>query len=275
MYSELREAALVAGEAGSSVLLRYFRADHLEIEKKAEHDYVTQADRDSETAILGVLRERFPDHSILSEESGVVSDQGSGYNWVVDPLDGTTNFLRGLPVWGISIACLDGNEPVAGAILDPIGGNVYSAARGGGADWNGESIRVSDRTGMDGSFLATGYPFRARAALDVYLELFRRIFLRAGSIRRCGAAALDLAHTAIGVYDGFFEFRLSAWDIAAGALLIEEAGGSVSDLDGGRTHLTSGNLVAGAPQVAADLLDIIRDVASETILEDLVPLDSL
>ena len=275
MYEELRRAALAAGEAGAAVLRRTFRAAHLGVEHKAEHDYVTQADRDSEAAILAVLEHTYPEHSILSEERGMQGPLGAGFQWVVDPLDGTTNFLKGLPIWAISIACLEAGEPVAGAILDPLGGNTYSAARGEGAEWNGQPIQVSGRPDLGGAFLATGYPFRARAALDVYLELFRRVFLRAGAIRRCGAAALDLANTAAGVYDGFFEFRLSAWDIAAGALLIEEAGGTVTDLDGGRSFLESGNLIAGSAGVVEELRRIVGGVTSEAEIEALVPLDSL
>ncbi|MCB1008719.1 MAG: inositol monophosphatase, partial [Acidobacteria bacterium] len=186
-------------------------------------------------------------------------------------LDGTTNFLHGLPVWAVSVACRRRDRWLAGVILDPCGGNRFTASRGGGAFWNGREMRVSDRPGVQGSFLATGYPFRALSALDLYLELFRSVLVRARAVRRCGAAALDLAYTAAGVYDGFFELRLSIWDIAAGALLIEEAGGVLTDLDGAAGWTASGNVLAGAPGVQAELLELARAVASEERIDRLVP----
>jgi fructose-1,6-bisphosphatase/inositol monophosphatase family enzyme len=162
----------------------------------------------------------------------------SEYEWVIDPLDGTTNFLQGLPVWAVSIACRRGTEMLAGVVLDPAGRQRASRpCAAAGRSGTGGSIRVSDRPALSGAFLATGYPFRAKAALELYLDLFRGIFTEARAIRRCGAAALDLAYVAAGVYDGFFEFRLAPWDIAAGALLIEQAGGVLSDLDGGDRYL--------------------------------------
>ncbi|MCM2269273.1 MAG: inositol monophosphatase [Thermoanaerobaculia bacterium] len=268
----LLAAAVAAGEAGAAVLVDYFRSGRLEIGVKGKNDFVTQADRESEAALVGEILRRFPDHRILAEEGTAHAAATSAYEWVIDPLDGTTNFLHGLPVWAVSIACRRGDEIVAGVVLDPCGGNTFAAARGRGATWNGRPMRVAARAGLDGAFLATGYPFRAHAALGVYLDLFRDVFGHARAIRRCGAAALDLAYTAAGVYEGFFEFRLSAWDIAAGALLIEEAGGRLSDLDGGGGFLASGNVLAGPPGVHAALLACARRVeASEARIDRLVP----
>jgi myo-inositol-1(or 4)-monophosphatase len=265
-------AAVAAAEAGAKVLEGYFRSGRLRVDLKGAHDFVTQADRESEEALVTALLERFPTHRILAEEGTVHESASSEYEWVIDPLDGTTNFLQGLPVWAISIACRRADRLVAGVILDPEGGNLFSAARGGGAFWNGRPMRVSSRPSLTGAFLATGYPFRARAALDLYLGLFGAVFAEARAVRRCGAAALDLAYTAAGVYDGFFEFRLSPWDIAAGALLIEEAGGALSDFDGGGSYLASGNVLAGAPGVHAGLVAAARGVgASEAGLDRRVP----
>ena len=265
-------AAVAAAEAGAEVLGGYFRSGRLRVDVKGTHDFVTQADRESEAALVAALLERFPTHRILAEEGTVHDSASSDYEWVVDPLDGTTNFLQGLPVWAISIACRRADRLLAGVILDPEGGNLFTATRGGGAFWNGRPMRVSSRTSLAGAFLATGYPFRARAALDLYLEVFDAVFLSARAVRRCGAAALDLAYTAAGVYDGFFEFRLSPWDIAAGALLVEEAGGKLSDFDGGPSYLDSGNVLAGAPEVHAGLLAAARGVgASEAALDARVP----
>src|SRR6185295_13505966 len=229
------------------------------------NDFVTRADRESEAAIVGLLRERFPDHHVLAEERGIDAGGGaSEFEWVIDPLDGTTNFLQGLPVYCISIACRRrSGELLAGVVLDPEGGNRFAAAAGQGATWNGRPMRTSARPSLSGAFLATGYPWRAHPTLDLYLEAFRDIFLEVRAIRRCGAAALDLAYTAAGVYDGFFEFRLSAWDIAAGILLVREAGGVVTDVDGGQGSFVSGNVVAGGSGVQPELLAKIARHATE------------
>ncbi len=262
---------MAAAEAGAVVLKRYFRSGDLEVRTKSLNDFVTQADHESEAVLVAEILRRFPDHRILAEEGSLNSTGSGDYEWVIDPLDGTTNFLQGLPVWAVSVACRRGNEVLAGVVLDPQGDNVFTAVRGGGAYWNGHRIRVSDRPSLAGAFLATGYPFRAKAALDVYLGLFRRVFTEARAIRRCGAAALDLAYVAAGVYDGFFEFRLSPWDIAAGALLIEQAGGVLSDLDGEADYLASGNVLAGNPGVHAGLVAMAKGHASEAELDRLVP----
>jgi myo-inositol-1(or 4)-monophosphatase len=268
----LAATARRAARAGARVLVDYFRSGRLEVGVKAKNDFVTQADRESEAALVAAILERHPDHRILAEEGTVHAGATAAYEWVIDPLDGTTNFLQGLPVWAISIACRRGDELVAAVVLDPCGGNRFEAWRGGGAHWNGRPMRVSPRVDLAGAFLATGYPFRAHAALDLYLDLFRTVFRRARAIRRCGAAALDLAYTAAGVYDGFFELRLSPWDIAAGALLVEEAGGTVADFDGGRDHLRSGNVLAGPRGVVEDLVRCARAAgASEARLDALVP----
>ena len=269
---QLLSAAMVAAEAGAKVLESYFRSGRLRVDVKGAHDFVTQADRESEAALVAEILARFPDHRILAEEGTVHESATADFEWVIDPLDGTTNFLQGLPVWAISIACRRGAELLAAVVLDPQGGNLFTASRGGGAYWNGRPVHVSARASLDGAFLATGYPFRARAALDLYLEMFRSVFAHSRAIRRCGAAALDLAYTAAGVYDGFFEFRLSPWDIAAGALLIEEAGGVLSDFDGRGGYLESGNVLAGAPGVHAGLVESARACgARESALDVLVP----
>ena len=270
MYDQLLKAAVRAARAAGEGLRGKFRTTGLEIEMKAKHDFVSSADREAESTIIRILQAEFPDHRILAEESGR-GGGGSDFEWIIDPLDGTTNFLEGLPHYGVSIACRCGEEIVAAAIYDPERDDMFSAVRGGGASFNGEPMRVSGCTGLDGAFLATGYPFKARAALDAYLAVFREVFLRARAIRRCGSAALDLAYTAVGTFDGFFEFRLSAWDIAAGALLITEAGGQLSDLDGGAAYLESGNLLAGTHGVWKELVEAVRLHADEALLERLAP----
>lgn len=270
MNEGLLAAAVAAARAGGEALRHRFGDSSLEVRAKSENDFVTQADRESEEAVLACLEDRFPEHRVLSEEAGYRGGDASEFEWIVDPLDGTTNFLQGLPTYAVSIACRQGDRILAAAILDPERDDLFTASHGAGAHWNGRRLSVSDREGLKGAFLATGYPFKAKAALDLYLDVFRDAFLEARAIRRCGAAALDLAYTAAGIFDGFFEFRLSAWDVAAGSLLIEEAGGVVTDLDGGRDFLRTGNLLAGAGGVQAGLLEVLRRHASEADLDRLV-----
>jgi myo-inositol-1(or 4)-monophosphatase len=274
MHDDLLSTALAAARAGAEVVTRYFRSTDLEVRRKGENDFVTRADKESEAAILAVIHDRFPDHRILAEE-GSGAGQGEGeFEWLVDPLDGTTNFLQGLPIYCVSVACRRGDELLAGVIEDPEGKNLFTAVRGGGAFWNGRRIEISRRDALAGAFLATGYPFRALSTLDIYLAIFRDVFRQAKAIRRCGAAALDLAYTAAGVYDGFFEFRLSPWDIGAGALMVREAGGVFTDLDGGAGSFGSGNVVAGGPAVQRALLEVVRRHASEEAIERVNPLRS-
>jgi myo-inositol-1(or 4)-monophosphatase len=271
--SELLATARAAAGAGAAVLGRYFRqrgAD-LQVEAKGANDLVSRADRESEAAVVAVLRERFPDHHVLAEERGFEAGAAGGHEWIVDPLDGTTNFLQGLPFFAVSVACRRGEEIQAAVTLDLQGGNLFTAARGEGAWWNGRRMRVSERAGLAGAFLATGYPFRAKAALDLYLAAFREVFLEAKGIRRCGSAALDLAYTAAGVFDGFFEFRLSPWDLAAGALFLAEAGGRMTDLDGGDAFFATGNVIAGPPAVHRELQAAVARHAGEAELTRLVP----
>jgi len=274
MHDELLATALAAAHAGVEVVSRYFRGADLEVRRKGENDFVTRADRESEAAVLAVIRERFPDHRVLAEEGGGAGVGQGEHEWLIDPLDGTTNFLQGLPIYSVSVACRRGEELLVGVIEDPEGGNLFSAVRGEGALWNGRRMWTSAREGLDGAFLATGYPFRALSTLDMYLAIFRDVFRRAKAIRRCGSAALDLAYTAAGVYDGFFEFRLSPWDIGAGALMVREAGGVVTDLDGGAGSFMSGNVVAGGAAVQRELLEIVQRHASEDAIERINPLRS-
>jgi myo-inositol-1(or 4)-monophosphatase len=267
----LLEVALEAAGAGAAILRDLFRSSSLRVRAKGPNDLVSSADHAAEAAIAGVIRGHFPEAAFLGEEGGRSGRRGGDLEWIVDPLDGTNNFLQGLPVFCTSVACCRRGEPVAGVVQEPLSGVVYSAVRGGGA-WRGaERLRVSGHTGLAGAFLATGFPFRARSALDLYLASFRDVFLQARAVRRCGAAALDLAHTAAGVYDGFFEFRLSPWDIAAGVLLIEEAGGRVSDLDAGRGYFAGGNVVAGGEAVWRELLAAIALHATEAGLQAVDP----
>ena len=258
------EAAVAAAKAGGEILLGYWRnLPHGSVEEKRKNDFVTNADRESEDRIIAAIRERFPDDAFLAEEGGARAGAKGAREWIIDPLDGTSNFVSGFPFWCVSIAAREGDALTAAVIWDPLRGELYTAERGGGAYRNGARIRVSGRPGLPGAFVATGFPFRNREKIDAYLALFRAVFLEARAIRRAGSAALDLAYVAAGVFDGFFEFRLAPWDVAAGALLIEEAGGVVTDYDGGSKYVERGNVLAGARGVVDGFRRVARGIVTE------------
>jgi len=256
VQNELLAVAVAAAQAGGEVLKRYFGGLRPEeVSEKGVNDWVSAADRASEDVILEMLHRLTPGIGVLAEESGRRGD--AGLSWVVDPLDGTANFVRRFPHFGVSVALVEDDRPLLGAVFDPLRDDLFSAAAGKGAWRNGAPCRVSTRPGLAGSFLATGFPFRVHPVIDTYLAMFREVFLQSGAIRRPGAATLDLAHTAVGIFDGFFELALSPWDLAAGILLIRESGGVVTNFDGGRDVFTSGNVIAGGPSVHRELLRII------------------
>jgi myo-inositol-1(or 4)-monophosphatase len=265
----LLEVATTAARAACEVLRESFGSLTLEVRAKAHNDLVSSADHAAEAAIVEVIRGRFPDAAFLAEEGGRSGNPASELEWLIDPLDGTNNFLQGLPIFATSIACRRRGVTVVGVVAEPITGVVYSAQRGEGAWRDGLRLAVSQREGLEGAFLATGFPFRAHASLGLYMAALGEIFLQTRAVRRCGSAALDLAYTAAGIYDGFFEFRLSPWDIAAGALLVEEAGGVVTDLDGGRDPLGSGNVLAGGRGVWRELRAVVGRHADEARLDAL------
>jgi myo-inositol-1(or 4)-monophosphatase len=224
---------------------------------KGAGDYVTAVDRESEDAVCSLLRAETPEIPVLAEEGG--GDASERY-WAVDPLDGTTNFLHGFPVVGVSVALVEEGRPVAGAVLAPFREETYVAARGAGGEVRrrGEDpvpLRVSVRP-PEQAIVGTGFPFRDKSLVSRYLPVFERCFERFEDLRRPGAAALDLAWVAAGVFDGFFELNLARWDVAAGGLLVEEAGGIVSDWTGGGHWLETGNILAGSPAVHQALLEI-------------------
>jgi myo-inositol-1(or 4)-monophosphatase len=262
--ASLVEAAAEAARAGGDVIERYWRSlPRGSVSEKRANDFVTRADKESEEVIVARIRDRFPEDGFLGEEGGRRGPGGERRTWIVDPLDGTTNFIAGFPFWSVSVAVREGSEIVAGAIWDPLRAELYSAERGAGAFRNGERLHVTGAESLDGAFLATGFPFRSKDRIDLYLALFRELFLHSRAIRRAGSAALDLANVAAGVFDGFFEFKLSIWDIAAGALLIEEAGGRMSDFDGRQAYWERGNVVAGTPAVTAAIVRAASQLFSE------------
>ena len=254
-----RQAETIAREAGDIVHEGFGKVDY--IEYKGDIDLVTKFDRISEKHILRRLHVLFPDHAIRAEEGGGHSSSGSGsaFEWLIDPIDGTTNFAHGLPIFGVSIALLQAGEVIAGVVYDPIRDELFSAAKSQGATLNGKQIGVSTATVLNQSVLATGFPYDLRTNPDNNLDHFSNFTLRARAIRRPGAAAIDLVWTACGRLDGLWELRLNPWDVAAGALIVREAGGHVSDLTGGDDWLDPANIVASNGKIHSEMLAVLRD----------------
>jgi myo-inositol-1(or 4)-monophosphatase len=203
-----------------------------------------------------VIHRAYPDHAILAEETGRRGK--SEFLWIIDPLDGTTNYLHSYPQYAVSIGLYHQDRPFQAVVFDPLKNDLYTASRGGGAQLNDRRMRVSGVSQLDNALLATGFPFREMAHLEVFLDTFRAILPRVSGVRRAGSASLDLAHVACGKLDGFWEFGLSAWDMAAGCLLVEEAGGLVGDFCGGQAQLEAGHVVVGSPKIYGELLKLIQ-----------------
>lgn len=255
-----------AARAAGNIILRYMnRIDGLNIVEKQQLDFVSEVDKLAEAEIIKELRRAYPDHAILAEESGAT---GKGpLQWVIDPLDGTHNYLRGIPHFCVSIALLDKGVPVHGVVFDPLRDELYTASKGDGAYVNDRRMRVSKRENLGGAMIATGFPFRQREHLNAQLDITRAILGQAEDIRRSGSAALDLAYVAAGRLDGYFEIGLKPWDMAAGVLLVHEAGGRYGDFAGRDGIPASGNLVAGNLHVAKALVDAIGQQATPALLK--------
>jgi len=249
--SELRATAEEAARRAGAILAERF-ARHRTIEFKGGIDLVTDADKASEADLLGFLRARYPAHGILAEESG--QTRTGELRWVVDPLDGTTNYTHRVPHFCVSVAVEGPEGLLAGAVFDPLRNELFSAGKGQGATLNGSALRTSDTQQLNLSLLCTGFPYDVRERPDAPLGLFNRLMRKAQGIRRMGAAALDLAYVACGRYDGFFEFGLKPWDIAAGALLVMEAGGLMTRIDGAPLDLSCGDVLASCRGMSDALL---------------------
>ena len=254
---ELREsAAEFARDAGAIV-----REGHGRLhapERKGRIDLVTEFDKRSEARLLARIAGRFPGHGVLAEESGAhAGGQGARVRWVVDPLDGTTNFAHNYPFFGVSVGVEVDGEVAAGAVYDPVRDEMFAAARGSGATLNGEPIRVSACAAVEDSLLVTGFPYDVREFPERHLPLFQDFLVRAQGIRRDGSAALNLCYLAMGRFDGFWEGNLSAWDVAAGSLIVREAGGALSDYGGGPFRIAGRQICAANPELHAEMLVLL------------------
>jgi myo-inositol-1(or 4)-monophosphatase len=249
--------AVKAARRAASVINRAARdLEGVTVTRKRQNDYVTEVDHAAEPAIIEALKKAYTGHAILAQESGAAGE--SEYQWIIDPLDGTTNFIHGFPQYAISIALRHRGVLEQAVVFDPARNELFTATRGRGAFLNDRRIRVSKRAKLAESLIGTGFPFRDLQHLDEYMAAFKVVTRETAGIRRAGAAALDLAYVAAGRLDAFWEIGLSAWDMAAGALLILEAGGLVSDFDGEPHYLDRGNIVCGAPKVFVPLLQVVQ-----------------
>jgi myo-inositol-1(or 4)-monophosphatase len=261
------EIATEAARRGAEILLHYWEdLGKEDADIKSRNDWVSAADRESEKAIISCIRDLSPGDSFLGEESGA-SVGKSDRTWIIDPLDGTSNYLQHFPFWCVSIGLQTGSEMTAGLVYEPLRKIFFTAERGAGAFRDGARLRVSDQETVEGAFLATGFPFRAQEYVSVYCDIFENVIRIAKGVRRAGSAALDLAYTAAGVFDGFFELHLAPWDVAAGSLLVREAGGLVSDFSGGDRWFERGNIVGASPGVHRDLLGLIKRSVTEDQLD--------
>jgi myo-inositol-1(or 4)-monophosphatase len=260
MHPMINIAVKAARRAGNVINRGALDIDRIAVARKQPMDYVTEVDKAAEQAIIGILRDAYPDHAILAEESG--ASGSSEYEWIIDPLDGTTNFIHGFPQYAVSIACAHRGQLQHGVIYDPVHNDLFTATRGQGAYLNERRIRVSRVIRLEEGLIGTGLPFGDSRHITRYLRILREIMVRAPGIRRAGAASLDLAYVAAGRLDGFWEIGLKPWDMAAGGLMILEAGGLVADFDGGEDWLASGAVVAGTPKLFAQLLAVVQRSAT-------------
>jgi len=265
MHPMLNIAVKAARRAGSIINRAALDRTQLEIRAKQVNDFVTQVDRAAESAIIDIIRQAYPQHAILGEESGAIDGKNPGgstskaeYRWIIDPLDGTTNFIHGLPQYCVSIALQHRGAIEHGVIYDPAKNELYTASKGRGAFLDDRRIRVTKCANLKDALVGTGFPFKEMSRLDLYFRQLRAVMQKSSGVRRTGSAALDLAYVAAGRMDAFWELGLAPWDMAAGALMIQEAGGMVGNLEGDAGWLESGDIAAATPKVFTQLLTALK-----------------
>ncbi|OPX34562.1 hypothetical protein B1H10_03410 [candidate division KSB1 bacterium 4484_188] len=256
-------AIQAAREAGRYLLENRGKISPENIDEKAQNDFVTFVDQNSEKMIVETILSHFPEHKILAEE-GTRRSGENAFRWIIDPLDGTKNFIQNIPEFSVSIALQQNEEIIIGVVYDPVHDELFAAEEGSGATCNGKQMKISTRP-FSRALIATGFPFKFKEYLPKYLLAFEEVFLKCSGMRRMGSAALDLSHTALGRFEGFFELGLSMWDIAAGSLLIQETGGIVTDFRGENHFLDTGFIIAGNPEVHRALLEVTKHHFSQTI----------
>jgi myo-inositol-1(or 4)-monophosphatase len=263
MQPMLNIAVRAARSAGDLILRSADNVGRLHIDQKGKNDYASEVDRMAEREIINIVKAAYPEHAILAEESG--EHKGNDFVWVIDPLDGTTNFLHGFPQYAISIALKHKGKLEVGVVYDPLRDELFTAKRGGGAMLNNRRLRVTNQTSLKGALIGTGFPFKTDKHLDAYLGMFRALTTDCAGIRRAGAAALDLAYVAAGRLDGFWEIGVMEWDMAAGILLIKEAGGVITDFSFNDNYLKSGNVIAGSPKMHQLMYQLIEPHVTDNL----------
>jgi myo-inositol-1(or 4)-monophosphatase len=263
MHPMLNTAVKAARRAGTVINRATFDLDRIKVNEKGQNDFVTEVDQAAEQAIIEVLKTAYPDHAFLGEESGASTNHHDQHEnvWIIDPIDGTTNFIHGFPQYCVSIALQQRGQITQAVVYDPTRNDLFTATKGAGAYLNEKRIRVSRRDKMADSLIGTGFPFRDNSQLDEYMKMFRIMTERCAGLRRPGAAALDLAYVACGRLDGFFEKGLHPWDMAAGALLITEAGGIVGTFAGESDYLYNGQVLAGSPKIFGHMVQLLSPFA--------------
>ena len=258
----LNVAIKAARAAGAIINRAALDVDLLKVSVKGPNDFVSEVDRAAEAAIIEILLQAYPDHGILAEESGNShGNRNSDYQWIIDPLDGTTNFLHGLPIYAVSIGLAHRDVVQQGVVYDPARNDLFFTSRGRGAFLNDRRLRVSKRINLSDALVGTGFPFRRGDDFDRYLHMMQSVMQRCAGVRRPGAAALDLCYVAAGWYDGFFESGLNPWDVAAGSLMITEAGGLIGDFTGESQFLHQREVVAGNPKIFGQLVHLLTPFA--------------
>ncbi len=262
MHPLLNTAVKAARRAGAIINRASLDLDLLRIGRKAPNDFVTEVDQAAEAAIIEVLSKAYPDHDFLAEETGTAGASGkrgtaSDYVWIIDPLDGTTNFIHGFPQYAVSIGLAHRGQMSQAVIYDPVHNDLFIASKGKGAMLNDRRIRVSQRDRLDESLIGTGFPFRNFESLELYVSMFKELTQKTAGMRRPGAASLDLAYVACSRLDGFFEMGLMPWDAAAGSLLITEAGGLIGNFQGESDYLFHENIIGGSPKIFGQLVNIL------------------
>ena len=251
----LNIAVRAARQAGNVIARNIDRFDTFSVSEKGTNDFVTEIDRVAERRIIDTVRRSYPDHAFLAEESG--AHGRSDFEWIIDPLDGTTNFVHGFPHLAVSIGVRHRGRLEHAVVFDPLRQELFTASRGSGARLDDRRIRVAGKSGLKGALLGSGFVFRELARLDPYLATLKTLISGSAQIRRGGSAALDLAYVAAGRLDGFWELGLAPWDVAAGALLVQEAGGIVTEPDGGADYVRSGDVAAANPKVLRAMLRVM------------------
>ncbi|SJN57957.1 Inositol-1-monophosphatase [Vibrio ruber DSM 16370] len=267
MHPMLNIAIRAARKAGNHIAKSLENSEKIQSTQKGTNDFVTNVDQEAESMIVDVIKHAYPEHVIIAEENGVIEGKDQDVQWIIDPLDGTTNFLRGLPHFSVSIAVRIKGKTEVACVYDPMLNELFTAQRGAGAQLNNTRIRVNAIKDLQGTVLATGFPFKQKQHAESYLKIVSALFTECADFRRTGSAALDLCYVAANRVDGFFELGLKPWDMAAGELIAREAGAIVTDFAGGTDYVKSGNIVASSAKGTKAILKHIREQGNDAILK--------